>query len=252
MLINQTLEKMNKLKWHGMSKIFEEHLHIPDIKELSFEERIGLMIDREITERENRRLTQRLNQAKLKINACIEDLDFKSGRGVNKSAILSLSNCDWVNRHQNIIITGPTGCGKTYLACALAQKACREGFYALYLRLDRLFQEMAIGRGDGRYLKLLEKFAKIDVLILDDWGLSILSDTQRKDLLEIIEDRYNVKSTIVTTQFPVDKWHEIISDPTIADAILDRLVHNSHKIEMKGGSMRKKLNSLPKLPTESL
>lgn len=247
MLTNQTLEKMQKLKLTGMCKVYDEHLNMPEITKLSFDDRLGLMVDRELIDRDNRRLTSRLRKAKLKIQACLENIDFKASRGLDKSFVLTLANCNWVTRHQNIIISGATGCGKTYLACALAQKACREGFNAVYFRTDRLFQEITTGRGDGRYLKIIEKLAKADVLILDDWGLSVLTDTQRKDLLEILEDRYNTKSTIVTTQFPVDKWHELIGEPTIADAILDRLVHNAHRIKMKGGSMRKKLNSLPKV-----
>ena len=247
MLINQTREKLEKLKFTGMLKAFEEQLSLPEVKGLSFEQRLGLMIDREIIERENRRLKRRLRQAKLRDNASIEDIDFRSSRGLDKSVILSLAQCEWIRNHQNVIITGPTGVGKTYLACALAHKSCREGYAALYSRLPRLFEELAVSRGDGRYEKILNKIAKTDVLVLDDWGLSVLKESQRKDFLELVEERYGLRSTIIVAQLPITKWHELINDQTIADAILDRLVHNAHKIQMKGGSMRKKLTKVPTL-----
>lgn len=240
---NQTIEKLQRLKFKGMGKAFEEQLQMPQVKELSFEERFSFLVDRELTERENRKLTNRLRKAQLKETACIEDIDFKSSRGIEKSGILSLSDCEWVRRKQNIIISGSTGVGKTYLACALAQKACREGFSASYYRISRLFEELAISKGDGRYIKILEKIAKSDVLVLDDFGISVLDKNEREALLEIVEDRYKIRSTIIASQTPIEKWHEIIQDPTIADAILDRLVHNSHKIKMKGNSMRKEQNN---------
>lgn len=240
MLVNQTLEKLNQLKLLGMSKAFEEQMNMPEIKEMYFEERFGLLVDREAIVRENRKLTSRLRMAKLRQNAVLEDMDYKSPRGLDKSVILSLANCEWVRRHQNIVITGATGVGKSYLACALAQKACREGFTALYQRLPRLLQEISAGKGDGQYIKVLEKIARINILIIDDWGLVTLNDIQRRDFMEIIDDRYEKSSTIITSQVPVSKWHELIGDPTIADSILDRLLHNAHKINMKGGSMRKK------------
>lgn len=239
---NQTIEKLQRLKFKGMGKAFEEQLQMPQVKELSFEERFSFLVDRELTERENRKLTNRLRKAQLKENACIEDIDFKSSRGIEKSGILSLSDCEWIRRKQNIIISGATGVGKTYLACALAQKACREGFSASYYRISRLFEELAISKGDGRYIKILEKIAKSDVLVLDDFGISVLDKNEREGLLEIVEDRYKIRSTIIASQTPIEKWHEIIQDPTIADAILDRLVHNSHKIKIKGNSMRKEQN----------
>lgn len=239
---NQTIEKLQRLKFKGMGKAFEEQLQMPQVKELSFEERFSFLVDRELTERENRKLTNRLRKAQLKENACIEDIDFKSSRGIEKSGILSLSDCEWIKRKQNIIISGATGVGKTYLACALAQKACREGFSASYYRISRLFEELAISKGDGRYIKILEKIAKSDVLVLDDFGISVLDKNEREALLEIVEDRYKIRSTIIASQTPIEKWHEIIQDLTIADAILDRLVHNSHKIKIKGNSMRKEQN----------
>ncbi len=250
MLNHPTLDKLHELRFTGMARALAEQMALPDIEDLSFEERLGLLVDREATEREDRRLNTRLRQAKLKQNACIEDIDFKQPRGIDKSLILDLAQCQWIKKHLNLLITGPTGVGKTWIACALAQKACREGFTALYLRLPRLLQELPIAKGDGTYNRLLTRLAKVDVLILDDWGLSKLIAEQRRDLLEILEDRHDTRSTIVTSQLPLDKWHHIIGDPTLADAILDRLVHNAYKINLKGESMRKRKTNLT-APTHS-
>jgi DNA replication protein DnaC len=250
MLNHPTLDKLEALRFSGMVKALTEQMSMPDIKELSFEERLGLLVDREMTEREDRRLKTRLRQAKLRQSACVEDIDYRQPRGLDKSLILDLAGCQWIKRHLNIMITGPTGVGKTWIACALAQKACREGYRALYLRLPKLLQELPLAKGDGTYIKLLTWLAKIDVLILDDWGLSKLMAEQRRDLLEILEDRYDSRSTIVTSQLPLDKWHDIIGDPTLADAILDRLVHNAYKINLRGESMRKR-KSLLTAPTGS-
>jgi DNA replication protein DnaC len=239
MLTHPTLNKLQALKFTGMANAFAEQMQMPDIDELTFEERLGLLVDREITERDNRRLSSRLRRAKLKHNAALEDIDYRQPRGLDKSLIQSLAACQWLKEHLNILITGPTGVGKTWLACALAHKACREGYTALYQRLPRLLQEMAIAKGDGRYPKLLATLAKTEVLILDDWGLTKLTAEHRRDLLEILEDRHGVRSTLATSQLPIEKWHDIIGDPTLADAILDRLVHNAYKINLKGGSMRK-------------
>jgi DNA replication protein DnaC len=250
MLNHPTLDKLQDLRFTGMAKALTEQMALPDIDELSFEERLGLLVDREMTEREDRRLTTRLRQAKLKQNACIEDIDFKQPRGLDKSLILDLAQCQWIRKNLNLLITGPTGVGKTWVACALAQKACREGFTSLYLRLPRLLQELPIAKGDGTYTRLMNRLAKVDVLILDDWGLSKLIAEQRRDLLEILEDRHDTRSTIVTSQLPLDQWHHIIGDPTLADAILDRLVHNAYKINLKGESMRKNKSKLT-APTRS-
>ena len=246
MLLNPTLEKLQALKLTGMARALNDQLSSPDIAELTFEERLGLLIDREATERDNRRLKTRLKKARLRQNACMEDIDFRHPRGLNREQVQQLLNSRWLSEHQNIIITGPTGVGKTWLACALAQKACRDGYSVQYLRLPRLLQDLGLARADGRYMKLMTGLAKTDLLVLDDWGLSPLSEGQRRDLLEILEDRHNLKSTLVTSQMPVEHWHELIGDPTLADAILDRLVHNAHRLLLKGESLRKKQAKMAK------
>lgn len=244
MLTYPTLDKLKAMRFTGMARALEEQMQMAEIDSLSFEERLGLLIDREMTDRENRRLTTRLKKVKLRQNAAIEDIDYRHPRGLDRSLMAKLSSCQWISQHLNILITGPTGCGKTYIACALAHKACREGYTAHYTRLPRLLQELHIAKGDGRYGKLLAGFAKTQLLILDDWGLAKLTDEQRHDLLEILEDRHGLRSTVVAAQLPVDNWHEIIGDPTLADAILDRLIHNAYKINLKGESMRKRKSKL--------
>jgi DNA replication protein DnaC len=239
MLKHPTLDKLQTLRLTGMLKALAEQQKLPEISSLGFEERFGLLIDREMTERENRRLDTRLNKAKLRHSCCVEDLDFKTSRGLDKALILRLSACTWIARGINLLICGPTGVGKSYLACALAHKACLEGYSGHYLRLPRLFEELRLAKADGRYGKLMLGYAKTDLLVLDDWGLTAMTDPQRRDLLELLEDRYGKRSTIVTSQLPISSWHDAIGDPTLADAILDRLVHNAHKIELKGESMRK-------------
>ena len=244
MLHQETVEKLYAMKLNGMADAFKEQLLQPDIYDLPFEERFTLLVDRQWTWKEDRRMKRLLKNAKLKINGCIEDIDFKTPRGIDKSVILRLANGDWIKRTQNIIITGPTGVGKTYLACAIANRACRMGYSAFYIRVPRLFQELAIARGDGSYPKIMKKLLKTNVLVIDDLGLAPMSATERRDLLEVIEDRHGLASTIVATQLPITSWHENIRDPTIADAILDRLIHNAHKINLKGESMRKLRSSL--------
>ncbi len=244
MLLHPTLEKLNTLRFTGMAAALNEHMHMNSLSDMNFEERLGLLLDREMAVRETRRMQTRLRAAKLRQDGCIEDIDFRHPRGVDKSLVLRLAGCDWIKERHNLIITGPTGVGKTYLACAFAQKACREGFNTLYLRTTKLFEDLALAKGDGRYLKLLKTFAKADLLVLDDYGLVQLGREQRHDLLEILEDRHGLKSTLVTSQLPVDHWHEQIGDPTMADAILDRLVHTAHKIQLTGESMRKKKANL--------
>ena len=244
MLINPTIEKLENLRLNGMAKAFREQMEMDDIDDLSFEHRLGLLVDREAVLRETRRLTTRLRKAKLRQNACLEDVDLKHQRGLDKSLITRLADCRWIKNHDNLVITGPTGVGKSYLACAFAQKACREGYTAMYLRISRLFENLSLAKGDGRYMKMLTAFAKTDLLVLDDYGLAKLNQEQRHDFLEILEDRHGIKSTLVTSQLPMEHWHEQIGDPTMADAILDRLIHNAHKIQLKGGSMRKKKANL--------
>ncbi len=244
MLNEQTMEKLTTLKLNGMADAFKEQLEQPDIHQLSFEERFGLLVDRHWTWKEDRRMKRLLRNAKLKVNACIEDIDYTSPRGIDRSVIFKLASCQWIRSSQNIIITGPTGVGKTYLSCAFANKACREGFATLYKRAPRLFQEIAIARADGSYAKLMNKLAKAKVLIIDDFGLAPLSDSERRELLEVIEDRQGLSSTIIVSQVPIENWHENIGDPTIADAILDRLIHNAHKFNLKGESMRKRRKNI--------
>lgn len=244
MLIQPTLNKLNALKFFGMAKALEEQMALPKTADLNFEERLGLLVDREMTERDNRRLKSRLQKAKLKQSACMEDIDFRHHRGLDKSQFLSLSSCEWIQNHLNVLIMGPTGIGKSYLASALAHKACQSGYSSLYQRIPRLFGELSVAKGTGRYAKMLHSLAKIDLLILDDWGLSALSDEQRRDVLEIIEDRSHSKSTLITSQIPIDHWHKIIGDPTLADAILDRIIHQAYQFNLKGESMRKKRKPL--------
>ena len=239
MLKHPTLDKLHALKLTGMAAALADQSATPDITDLSFEERLGLLVDREMTERDNRRMTSRLRRAKLRHNAILEDLDYRYSRGLDKGLVQSLASCQWVKEHLNALITGPTGVGKTWLACALAHKACREGYTAQYVRLTRLLRELTIAKGDGQYSKLLTSLAKVDVLILDDWGLMKLSAENRRDLLEVLEDRHGRRSTIATSQLPIEEWHGVIGDATLADAILDRLVHNAYKINLRGESMRK-------------
>ena len=240
MLTHPILDEINTLKLTGMYKALSDQLNMPDIESMDFMTRLGLLVDREATERANRRLQTRLKKARLRQQACFEDIDFRTPRGLDKQLILSLASCDWIKKANNILLTGATGTGKSYLACALAHKACLEGYTVRYTRLPRLMEEIGISRADGSYGKLMLDLARTDLIILDDWGLAAMTRPQRHDLLEILEDRNSLKSTIVTSQLPVESWHEYIGDPTLADAILDRLVHSAYKINLKGESMRKK------------
>lgn len=239
MLLQQTLQHLQQLKLFGMMQALREQQNQPDNNSLSFEERLGLIVDHEVTYRSNRRLSNLLRQAKLRQQACVEDIDYQHPRGLVKSKMTVLTSADFIHRHHNLLLTGPTGCGKSWLACALGQKACREGLRVRYWRVPRLLEELRIAHADGSYGRLLNQLAKLDLLILDDFGLDILTSNDRKDLLEIIEDRHKLRSTLITSQLPVKNWHEHIGEPTIADAILDRLLNNAYKIELKGDSIRK-------------
>ena len=239
-LSEETYRQLIDMKMFGLAASFNEYLEQTDKDELSFEERFGMMVDREHTERQERRLKYRLNKAKLREEASVEDIDYRHPRGLDRSVIQRLSICKWVSSSEHIIITGKTGLGKTWLACALANKACRQGYTSLYVRVPRILQDLYIAHADGTYPKMMNKLAKPDVLILDDLGLSPLRDTERRDLLEVIEDRQGRRSTIVTSQLKVKHWHEVIGEPTIADAILDRLVSGAHRIDLSGKSMRPK------------
>lgn len=244
MLNQQTLQHLRALKLFGMADAFTQQLEQPATQQLSFEERLALMVDRERTHRDNRRLQRLLRSAHFKQQACVEEIDYQAKRGLIRSQILSLINCDWIRAHHNLHITGPTGTGKSWLACAFGQAACRQGLSVRYQRTGRLLDELRIARGDGSYSKLLRQLARLDLVILDDFALKPLSQTERHDLLEIIEDRHDARSTIITSQLPIGSWHNYFNDPTVADALLDRLLTNAHRLELKGESLRKNRQKL--------
>jgi DNA replication protein DnaC len=239
MLTHPTLAKLEELRLYGMLRALNDQMQSPESAGLSFEERLGLLVDREATARENQRMVTRLKKARLRQAASPEDVDFRHPRGLDRSQFLALCSCEWIRSRDNLLITGPTGVGKTYLACALAQKACREGYRVQYARTSRLLGEIALSRADGSYSRRLAALARVDLLVLDDWGLAPLTDEGRRDLWELLDDRYDRHSTLVTSQLPVEHWYEALGDPTLADAILDRLVHNAHKLPLQGESLRK-------------
>ncbi len=240
MLNNQTLETMRRLKLTGMAEGLEQQLAQPSTHdELGFNERLALLIDRESTYRHNNKITRLLKAAKLKLQANPADIDYSHPRGLMKSQLADLLSTHWILQHHNVLITGPTGCGKTYLGCALATQACLLGLSVRYYRMPRLLEALTIAHGDGRFTRLTQQLAKTDLLVLDDWGLEKMNLSQRNDLLTIMDDRHGFKSTLVTSQLPTTQWHKTIGDATLADAILDRLLHNSHKLKLKGESMRK-------------
>jgi DNA replication protein DnaC len=245
MLQEPMMEKLTAMRLLGMVDALKAQEQDPAARELSFLERLGLLVDQQWTWRENQALARRLCAAKLK-GACVEEIDYRASRGLDKSVVRALAqNSAWVAQHENIFVLGPTGVGKSFLACALAQKACRDGYSALYTRAVALFRDLALARADGSLRNLLARLSRIDVLVIDDWAMAPLAETERRDFWEICEDRYQTRSTVLTSQLPVARWHEQIGDPTAADGILDRLVHNAHRLEMRGDSMRKKRGSQP-------
>jgi DNA replication protein DnaC len=246
MLEQPMMEKLQAMRLHGMVEALERQQQDSAMRELSFTERLALLVDHQWICRQNQALTRRLRNAKLRTNACLEDMDYRTPRGLDRSALRALTqDSAWVKQHDNIFVLGPTGVGKSFLACALAQKACRDGYSALYRRATALFRDLALARADGSLRQLLIRLSRIDVLVIDDWAMAPLSEPERRDFWEICEDRYQMHSTLLTSQLPVSKWHEQIGDPTVADGILDRLVHNAHRIEMRGDSMRKNRNGKP-------
>ena len=239
-MINQTLTRLRGLRLNGIADALDlQREHPGTYEDLGFEERLALLIDQEDADRSNKRLARLLKSARLKLAATLEDIDYEHPRGITKAQMVTLVTCDWLNRKQNLLITGPCGTGKSWLSCAFGHGACLKGYSVRYFRTSRLLEAMTIAHGDGSYSKQLRQLAKVDLLILDDWGLEPLGQSQRNDLLEIMDDRHNQSSTIVTSQLPVSKWHDSIGDATLADAILDRLTHNAHRLKLKGESMRK-------------
>ena len=242
--IEHTIQNLRQLKLTGLADGLERQVAQVDTHSLSFEERMGLLVDCEITARDNRKLGRFLRKAKFREHACVEDIDYRHPRGLLKSQMATFAACDWVRKSQNLCLTGPTGTGKTFIACALGNQACRQGLSARYVRLPVFFEQLRVAHGDGSFLRLIAALAKVDLLILDDWGLQKPSAQERNDLLEILEDRYNKHATLVTSQMPVKNWHGYLGDATMADAILDRLLHNAHKLPLTGESMRKRTRTI--------
>jgi DNA replication protein DnaC len=252
MLPQQTLEKLYALRLDGMAQALEEQRRQTDLSQWEFEDRLALLVERQWLWKENRALARRLHYAQFKIAAAVEDIDYRHPRGLKRSQIEQLRAADWVKHHRNCLITGPTGSGKTYLGCALGHQACRDGHSARYYYAPKLFRELQMAQADGSLMKLLKKLARVAALIIDDFGVAAVTGKQYRDLLEILDDRHGQGTTLITSQFPVNQWHELINDATVADAILDRLVHNAYRLELKGESLRK-TNATPsqeKTPTD--
>ncbi len=245
MLNNQTIEGLQALKLSAMASGLISQRQSAQYQTLGFEERLGMLVDQEITERENRRLERLLRSAKLRHDAVVEDIDFRTSRGLERSQILSLAQASWIHHHHNLSVVGPTGSGKTFIACALARAGIRKGYSALYLRAPRMFEALELSRLDGRLASLMAAWARIEILVIDDFLIRPLSPDQAGDLLEVIEDRAGLRSTIITSQLPISNWHEAMGDPTLGDAILDRITQNLHRIELVGDSMRKTKGSDP-------
>jgi len=239
MLTQETIDKMNAMKLFGMVAAFDSQLSSNEYHELSFEERLGLLVDAEWSERERRKLSRRLKAAKLRYPACLENVNFQAPRGLNRQQILTLGSGRWISEQHNLLITGPTGIGKSFLACAFVERACRRGFTGYYVRATRLSHDLGVARGDGSYTRVLSRLAKFDLLAVDDWLLHPLKDAERRDLMEVIEERAERASTLIATQLPVNQWHTAIGDPNHADALCDRVLHRAHRITLKGASLRK-------------
>jgi len=239
MLRQPTIDKMLAMKMGAMAELFQLQLSTSQYADLPFEDRVGMMIEAEYTAREQRKLTRRLQRAKLRVAACIEDVDFKASRGLDRQVVLSLGSCEWLRQNLNLLITGPTGTGKTFLACALAHRACRSGFTALYVRAARFPHQLAVARGDGSYPRLMNRLARTNLLVIDDWLLTPLNDMERRDILEVIEDRHERASTLIASQLPISAWHQALGEATVADSICDRLIHAAYKIKLSGRSLRK-------------
>jgi DNA replication protein DnaC len=239
MLTQETLEKLRRMRLGAMADALEAQQRAPEVHELSFEERLGLLVDQEWTARRDRRPARLLKEARLRLPAAPEDIDYRTPRGLDKSLLRTLLGGDWLRDGRNILLTGPTGVGKTFITCALGNVACRQGFRTRYYRVPRLLGDLEMARADGSYPRFLGRLGRVDLLILDDWGLAPLTAPEARDLLEVIDDRSMSRSTLVSSQLPVENWHSTMGDPTVADAILDRLVHNAYRITLKGESMRK-------------
>ena len=246
MLNHPTLNTLRSMKLAGMADAYTQQLEQPDIQRLSFDERLAMLVDRETLYRESRRQRRLLRLARLRQSACVEDIDYQHKRGLDRSLVASLITCDWIRSHHNLHLTGPTGTGKSWIACSFGNQACRQGLSVRYERTPRLLDALRIAHGDGSYHKKLTQLARIDLLILDDFGLKPLQQSERHDLLELIEDRHGLRSTLITSQLPISAWHEYLNDPTVADALLDRLLNGAHRIELKGESMRKRISTLTK------
>lgn len=240
--MSPTMEKLRRLKLQGMARALEEQNKGSDFGRLDFNERLGHLVDSEQIQRENQSMSRRLNRARLRHNACVEDIDYRHPRGLDKSLMKKLSSCQWIKEHHNLVITGPTGVGKSFIGCALAHKACLDGYNSAYYRAPRLFTYLEVAKAEGRYTKALQQIAKMDLLIIDDWGLTKINTREEQELLEVMEDRYELRSTIILSQIPLKDWHELIPNKTIADAVLDRIIHNAYRMELKGDSLRKTEN----------
>jgi DNA replication protein DnaC len=240
MIAELTMDNLRALRLDALAAAWVEQQKDPEMQRLGFDERLGMLIDAQWLYRENKRLDRVLKEAKLRISgACVEGIDYPPRRELDKATVRQLATCRWVEEHQNVVITGATGTGKTYVACAIAQQACRKGYRAIYRRATRLNDELTLAHADGTFANLLARFARVDVLVIDDWGLAAPKDQERRDLLEIVEDRHGARSTILTSQVPTNKWHDHIGDPTVADAVCDRVLHNAHRLVLKGPSRRK-------------